>query len=317
MNNGILELRIVALLVSLGVAMTMTANAQDLALWPDGTPGTDPTRKIEVNEAGHWKNVGVPTLRVFPAPSSTNSRTAVVICPGGGYGILAAQHEGDDVARWLNGLGVSAFVLHYRLPATVGADYRFPVPLQDSQRAIRLVRSRAAEWGIGTNRIGILGFSAGGHLAALTLTHAAVKPSAQDGLEKPSCRPDFGILVYPVICMSDPKLTHRGSRDNLLGHDPAENLAREVSPELNVTSSTPPVFLAHARDDGGVPPENSVRMSEALQAHGVPCELHLYKDGGHGQGMHKTGADFTRWTLDCADWLRGRGLAGEGVIGKP
>ncbi|HUB61573.1 MAG TPA: alpha/beta hydrolase [Puia sp.] len=225
--------------------------------------------------------------------------TAVVICPGGGYLHLAFTHEGTDVARMLNELGIAAFVLKYRLPNDETMIDKTIGPLQDAQRAIQLVRERAKEWGVDPARVGIMGFSAGGHLASTAGTH--FNQAVIDNPGGVSLRPDFMILLYPVISFQD-SIGHRGSRDNLIGLHPDAALIRKFSNELQVTAQTPPTFLVHAGDDKTVPVANSLHFYEALQANGVPAEMHIYPHGGHGFGMNNpTTTD--QWTDRLKNWL--------------
>lgn len=278
-------------------------------VWPGDAPGAERIRNKEPEnlQDGHISHVHEPTLTLFRAPKDTANGTAVVICPGGGYGVLAIEKEGYAYARWLNTLGVTACVLKYRLN-----DYGYPAPLLDAQRAIRIVRSRAAEWGIDPARIGIMGSSAGGHLASAVGTHYdRGAPDAKDPVERLSCRPDFMMLLYPVISMGR-EFGHGGSRANLLGPSPSEELIRKFSNETQVTPDTPPAFLVHATDDTGVPVENSIAMYKALHKAGVPVEMHLYERGGHGFGMLQSAGEAATWPDRCAAWLRGRGLLQEG-----
>lgn len=266
-------------------------------LWPGGAPG-----------ALGQQDKDIPTLTAYlPAPDRA-SGAAVVICPGGGYGMLA-NHEGEHYARWLNEQGIAGFVLKYRL-ATGG--YRHPAMLQDAARAVRTVRARAAEWKLDPQRVGIMGSSAGGHLASTLLTHFdAGRSDAADPVERQSSRPDLGILCYPVISMTAP-FTHQGSKRNLLGPDPSADLAREVSSELQVRSNTPPCFIWHTWEDSGVPVENSLQFAESLRRHGVPFDLHVYERGPHGLGLGSrewNPAQRHPWTRDCAFWLKTRGFA--------
>jgi acetyl esterase/lipase len=217
---------------------------------------------------------------------------AIVVCPGGGYGALAIDHEGHAVAQWLNSQGVAAFVLRYRL----GPRYRHPAPIQDAQQAIRIVRRRAAEWGVNPERVGIMGFSAGGHLAATAATH----------FRAPGVRPDFAILGYPVITFADEAYVHKGSRRNLLGDNPPRDLVEDLSNELQVTKETPPVFLFHTNEDAGVPPENSVLFYMALRKAQVPAELLIYEKGPHGVGLAWSDIDLSSWPARLAEWLRRR-----------
>ncbi|HOB74270.1 MAG TPA: alpha/beta hydrolase [Phycisphaerae bacterium] len=260
-----------------------------IPLWPNGVPGA------VGNEAADK-----PTLTIHLPPADKATGAAVVICPGGGYAHLAVEKEGTAVARWLNSLGVAGFVLQYRLAPR----YRHPAPLQDAQRAIRTVRARADEWKINPNQIGIMGFSAGGHLASTAGTHFdAGNASAEDRIERVSSRPDFLILCYPVITFTEPKL-HRGSRSNLIGDPPDPKLIEELSSEKQVTPQTPPTFLFHTDADTGVPPENSVLFYLALRKAKVPAELHIYQPGPHGVGLAANDPFLRSWPERCADWMR-------------
>lgn len=260
-------------------------------LWPAGAPGALGTEEGDK-----------PSLTVH-LPARANG-AAVVICPGGGYGHLAVDHEGKQVGEWLNSLGVTAFMLKYRL----APKYKHPAPLQDAQRAIRTVRARAAEWNVDAKRVGILGFSAGGHLASTAATHFDNGlADAKDGIDKLGCRPDFAILCYPVISFTTP-FTHVGSRNNLLGKDADARLVESLSNELQVTGQTPPTFLFHTNEDSGVPPENSVLFYMALRKAKVPAELHIYEKGKHGVGLAQTDPALSTWPARCADWLKGRNL---------
>jgi acetyl esterase/lipase len=245
-----------------------------------------------------------PTLTYFPAKKGRGA--AVIICPGGGYGKVCYGKEGIAIARWLNTLGVEALVLKYRLPAE---GYIHPTPLQDAQRAIRLARSSAGKYGIKPDRIGIMGFSAGGHLASTTGTHFDQgDETADDPVDRVSCTPDFMILVYPVITFEEP-YAHMGSRNNLLGdRRDDEEMVKRLSNNLQVTRRTPPNFLAHAEDDMKVKVENSILFSRACGEAGVPSELKVYEKGGHGFSLGREGTDSKQWIKDCEDWLRRRGL---------
>jgi acetyl esterase/lipase len=246
----------------------------------------------------------VPTLTVFLPASPAATRTAVVICPGGGYHINAIKHEGLDIAKKLNEWGIAAFVLKYRIPSDDYMINKEIGPLQDAQQAIRMVRERAKEWNIDPNRVGIMGFSAGGHLASTAATHYrhAVIPDGKNA----NLRPDFAILGYPVISFTD-SIGHIGSRDNLLGKSPSEEKIRKYSNELQVTKDTPPTFLIHASDDKVVPPANSIAFYQSLLRHGVPAELHIYERGGHGFGMDNPTTD-EKWMLSLRNWLVARAL---------
>ncbi|HVS97564.1 MAG TPA: alpha/beta hydrolase [Puia sp.] len=248
-------------------------------------------------------DVSHPTLTVYLPPAGTGNGTAVVVCPGGGYVHLAFTHEGTDVAKWLNSLGITAFLLKYRLPSDEWMADKTIGPLQDAQQAILTVRSRAAEWGVDPGKIGILGFSAGGHLASTAGTHfmKAVIPDA-GGI---SVRPDFMVLLYPVISFDD-STGHRGSRDNLLGKHPSAGEILEYSNQLQVTDQTPPTFLVHAEDDKTVPVINSIQFYEALVRHHVPSELHVFPKGGHGFGMHNA-TTTDQWPERLKEWMEGNG----------
>jgi len=262
-------------------------------LWPDGAPGALGTEAVDK-----------PKITVYRAPADKATGAAVVVCPGGGYQVVAADHEGKQIAEWLNSLGVSAFVLQYRL----GPRYRHPAPLQDAQRAIRMVRARAQEWGVDPKRVGILGFSAGGHLASTAATHFDDgRPDAVDPIERQGSRPDFAVLCYPVISLQDPT-AHAGSRRNLLG-DPADpKLVEVLSNERQVTPRTPPTFLWHTADDDAVPVANSLLFFEALAKAGVPGELHVFPHGRHGVGLAQGDPALSQWPRLCAVWMQGLGL---------
>ena len=265
-------------------------------LWLGGAPGAK-------GDADGDK----PALTIYLPPEKTATHAAVVICPGGGYGHLAMDHEGHQIAQWLNSLGVAGFILKYR-HRNSGAGYGHPAPLQDAQRAIRTVRSRAKEWNIDPARIGILGFSAGGHLASSAGTHFHKRYNdAKDQIDDVSCRPDFMILIYPVVSFTE-WCAHSGSRRNLLGNDPDGNLVESLSNEKQVTSETPPTFLVHTYEDKGVPAENSIYFYLALRKAKVPAEMHLYQKGRHGFGLGKNHGAVSSWPARCADWMRGQGL---------
>jgi acetyl esterase/lipase len=246
----------------------------------------------------------IPTLAVYLPVDPSRTRTAVIVAPGGSYGMLASNHEGRQVANWFNALGVTAFVLKYRL----GPRYHHPIELGDAQRAMRLVRSRASEFGDDTDRIGIIGFSAGGHLASTLGTHFdGGNPTAADPVDRTSCRPDFLILGYPVISMSAP-YTHDWSKHNLLGDNASPRLRQELSNELHVTGQTPPTFLLSTTEDTVVPVENTVAFYMALHKAGVPAEMHVFEKGPHGVGLDLGDPVLGLWPTLLANWLRGRGL---------
>jgi acetyl esterase/lipase len=262
-------------------------------LWPGGAPGS-----VGAEDADK------PSLTVYPAPQESAVQTAVIVFPGGGYGTLAKDHEGDQIARWLNSLGIQAFVLQYR----IAPRYHYPAPFLDAQRAIRLVRGHAADYKIAPGRVGIWGFSAGGHLASTAGTHFdAGDTSAADPIDRVGSRPDFMILAYPVISFIAP-YTHQGSLHNLLGDNPDPKLEASLSNETQVTAQTPPTFLFHTNEDNGVPAENSLLFYLALRRAGVPAEMHIYERGPHGVGLAPTDAVLATWPARLKDWLEIRGL---------
>ena len=261
-------------------------------IWPKGTEGV--------------RDSDAPTLTFFLPPAEKETRTAVIVCPGGGYGALAMDHEGYKVAEWLNSLGVAAFVLKYRHS---GTGYKHPAPMEDVQRAIRIIRSRADRLHINNRRIGVMGFSAGGHLAATAGTYFKdEKKDLKNRFGKVvNSRPDFMILIYPVITMKEP-YTHKGSVRNLLGNNPSEKMIEYMSNEMQVTPDTPPAFLVHTSEDKSVPAENSVNFYLALRKAGVSAEMHIYKEGRHGFGLGVDGGAVSGWPKQCEEWLRWKGL---------
>jgi acetyl esterase/lipase len=246
-----------------------------------------------------------PGIHVFPPKAGTANGTGCVICPGGGYGFLAMDHEGWQVAKWLNERGVTAFVLQYRLAPR----YHHPCPLLDVQRAVRLVRHRAREYGVNPERVGVWGFSAGGHLTStIGVKHDTGKADAEDPIDRQSCRPSFLVLGYPVITFEGPA-AHRGSRNNLFGSTNADlKFDAEFSNHRHVSKSTPPTFLFHTAEDTAVPPENALLWFRACHQNGVPCELHLYEKGVHGVGLAPGDRILGKWPDRLADWLEDRGL---------
>lgn len=274
------------------LAQRLGPEPEVVRLWESAAPG-----------AQGGADEDIPTLGLYPANREHSTSAAIVVCPGGGYRNLAMDHEGDQVARWLNSFGVSAFVLKYRL----GPKYNHPVELGDAQRALRYVRHNASKFQIDANRVGIMGFSAGGHLASTAATHFDKGNfSASDPIDRQGSRPDFAILGYPVISFTT-DYTHQGSKRNLLGENPDPKLVELLSNELQVTAETPPTFLFHTNEDAGVPPENSVLFYLALRKAGVPAELHIYERGRHGAGLAPTDKVLSSWPARLADWLYSRG----------
>ena len=246
----------------------------------------------------------VPTLTIYMPPNTAGPMTAVIVAPGGGYRALSMNKEGRIPANQLNALGIAAFVLKYRL----GPKYHHPIELGDVQRAIRIVRSRAAEWHIAPDKIGVMGFSAGGHLASTASTmFDRGNAAAADAIDRAGSRPDFAILGYPVITLTE-AWTHQGSRTNLLGEKADADLARSLSTDTRVTNETPPTFLFHTNADTAVPAENSIHYYLALRKAGVPAEMHIFKDGPHGVGMPMNDTALSEWPKVLANWLRASGL---------
>lgn len=287
-TNWRLQLLLCCTLVINGAAC-LAAEPEPMPLWPQGAPSA-------VGEGPADR----PTLTVYlPAADKANG-AAMVVCPGGGYGGLAMDHEGRQVAEWLNANGLAALVLRYRH----APHYRHPTPLGDAQRAIRTARHGAQDWRFDPGRVGIIGFSAGGHLASSTGTHFDTgQTDAADPIDRQSCRPDWMVLVYPVISMSEP-FTHAGSRRNLLGDSPDSALLDLMSSEKQVTPQTPPTFLIHSTEDAAVKSENSVAMYAALRRAGVAAEMHIYQQGPHGFGLGGKDEALATWPGLCMEWLR-------------
>ncbi len=285
-------LRLFAL--ALSITGTLTGTPLDpIPLWPGGAPGALGTADTDT-----------PTLTAFLPPVEKRNGAAIVICPGGGYGHLAA-HEGAGYAKWLADHGIAGIVLKYRLGSK---GYRHPAMLNDAARAVRLTRSKAADWKIDPTRVGIMGSSAGGHLASTLITHHdSGKPGDADPVERLSSRPDIGILCYAVITMGEH--THQGSKTNLLGNTPAPELVDWLSGEKQVTKDTPPCFIWHTWEDKAVKAENSLEFALAMRRAGVPFDLHIYEKGGHGIGLGgRSGSEIHPWAADCLHWLKIRGF---------
>ncbi|HYJ38353.1 MAG TPA: alpha/beta hydrolase [Chitinophagaceae bacterium] len=278
--------------------------AGEIQLYQDSIPNSKNIENREYTEKGadgklRVHNVIRPTLTVFEAPKEKSTGTSVLICPGGGYSIVAISHEGYDVARRFNEMGVTAFVLKYRIPADSTMQDKSIGPLQDAQRAIQYIREHAKDWQLKKNSIGILGFSAGGHLASTLATH--YQKALIQNKKKTSLRPDFVILVYPVISFSD-TLMHQGSRDKLIGKNAPPESVRLYSNELQVDKNTPPTFLVHAKDDGGVKYQNSMQFYEALKRNGVQTDIYLFEKGGHGFGLNNPASEI-KWMDLVQQWM--------------
>lgn len=293
-------MKLLTMVLSAGLVLAQTPAARPN---PNAGPETIPLWEGRAPGALGDADADRPTITFYGAARQSNG-TAVIVAPGGGYTNLAMDHEGRQVASWFNAMGVTAFVLKYRL----GPRYHHPIELGDAQRAIRLVRSRAAEFGVSPDRVGMMGFSAGGHLAATAATKFDDGvANAADAIDRASSRPDFLILGYPVISF-DPAITHAGSVRSLLGENPAPALREELSADLHVTANTPPAFLFSTNADTAVPAENSVRFFLALRQAKVPAEMHIFENGPHGVGLDLSDPALGVWPTLLTNWLRGRGL---------
>ena len=291
--------------LAFGTVASLFSQPLIIKLWPNKTPGAIEGKSLASKEYQNermWTyNVSEAFINVYLPTKENATGAAVVLCPGGGYGFLAMGHEGKDVAKWFNDNGIACIVLKYRLPNDTIMENKSIGPLQDAQEAIRFTRRQAKEWAIDPKKIGIMGFSAGGHLASTASTHFNEKVYNCDST---SARPDFSILIYPVISMK-PGMTHGGSRKNLLGNSPNEATLESFSNETRVTSITPPAFIVHSIDDGLVPCQNSIQYSIALKNHNIPVELHLYQQGGHGYGLATANKGTEHnWPDACLAWLK-------------
>ncbi len=285
-------------------SMVSLASAEWSNLWPQQAPGAElpPAGTEKIGEGGRLRDIEIPQYKVYLPEKNNATGAAVVILPGGGYGILAADHEGHDVAKWFNQRGVAGIVVKYRVSGNPALGYQYPVPFLDARRAIRTVRAKASEWGIDPKKVGIMGFSAGGHLASLCTTRFAdtFAEEGRDEIDRLNARPDFSILIYPVISL-DPSLAHGGSRNNLLGSNPAAEMMEKLSTERAVSKDTPPVFLLSTFDDT-VDCRNSLAFASACKANGVPVTLHLFETGGHGYGLNGKGG-LKQWPSLLEQWL--------------
>ena len=287
------------------------AQPKVLKLWPDGIPGSknDPSYVENIittdGRVTRANNVVTPDLTVYlPDPEKANG-AAVLICPGGGYGTLAFDHEGHAIAKWLNDNGIAGIILKYRLPSDKIMTDKSIGPLQDAQEAMRVIRRNAAAWKINPSRVGVIGFSAGGHLASTISTHYSEK--VYDVKDNVSARPDFSLLIYPVITM-DTTFTHRGTRNNLIGLDPTEKNVFRFSNEKQVNAETPPAFIVHSSDDIVVPVLNSIEYYKALVKNKVPAEYHIFQKGGHGYGLAAGKGTESAWPDLCLNWLKKYGF---------
>jgi acetyl esterase/lipase len=279
---------------AMSAGLAQAAEPKTELLWPSGAPGA-------LGAEGKDK----PTLIIYLPEAEKANGCAIVVCPGGGYGGLAMGHEGHEIGKWLNSLGIAAFICDYRHR---GKGYGHPAPLDDAQRAIRTVRARAKEFNVDPKRVGVLGFSAGGHLASTCATHFEDRlKGSSDSIDMQPNRPDFAVLCYPVIAF-DADYTHKGSQHNLIGKDASKELVESLSNEKQVTKETPPTFLWHTTEDTAVPPENSVQFYLACVKHKVPAELHIYEKGPHGIGLGAKFPGADQWPKQLELWLGNRGM---------
>jgi acetyl esterase/lipase len=290
-------------------------NGKELFLWENSAPGSDKLTFTEIVEEdasdnNYRERVFTSILKpsIIPMFPENPNGTAVVICPGGGYQKVVIDKEGFEAGRWLNNLGITVFILKYRLPCE-GHDNRYLVPLQDAQRAVKIIKSKAGEWKINPQKIGIMGFSAGGHLAStLSTKYSFSTYESADEIDRLDARINFQILVYPVITMN-PAIGHQGSTENLLGENSMGKLKEDFSNELQVTSDTPEAFIIHADDDNSVPSENSILFYQSLKRMKINAELHIFRNGGHGFGLRKADSPIGIWPYLCGIWLKSIGMA--------
>lgn len=295
------------LILFLLFSSSIFAQDETLELWPAGIPNSQPSSEKETQEKEGilWiSKVQDPSIEVFLPVKQAATGQAVLICPGGGYEGLAYDWEGTQIAKWLNTKGIAGIVLKYRLPNSASVKTSYEAPLQDAKRAIRLIRSHANEWNIDQKKVGVMGFSAGGHLASTLGTHFNAEETVPtDSIRSMNARPDFMVLVYPVITMKK-EFTHMGSRNSLLGENPSEALIKEFSNEEQVQIDTPPTFLIHATDDDVVPVENSIQFYRALVDKKIDAEMHIYPEGGHGFALALDKGYLRSWPDRLEDWLQ-------------
>ncbi len=301
-----MKIRFLSLVIAMVLPILTPTHGQflTLPLWPGGIPNQEviEPEKAESSDMLRVSNVHEPEIAVFLPAKSHATGQAVVVCPGGGYAMLAYDWEGTDVAKWLNSKGIVAIVLKYRLPNSKKVSHE--APLADAQRAIRMTREHASEWDIDPSKVGIMGYSAGGHLASTAGTHFDLGDyDAKNPVDGFSCRPDFMILVYPVISFTDEAICHIGSKRNLIGENPSKELETYYSNELQITEDTPPTILIHAADDISVSVENSIVFYKELQAKGISSEMHLYPYGGHGFSFAIGKGHLSTWPDRVIEWL--------------
>jgi acetyl esterase/lipase len=300
-----------AIIIAIIPILNLNAQQKTMNLWPGGIPGlvfTDSyVEKPTISEGliTRFEKTTNPMIYIFLPPKETATGTAVLICPGGGYAALAFGHEGNAIASWLNDNGIAGIILKYRLPSDLIMKDKSVGPLQDAQEAIRIIRRNAVAWNIDPKKVGVIGFSAGGHLASTLSTHYTDK--VYDVSDTVSARPDFSLLIYPVITM-DASFTHAGSRKNLLGENPSDEAIKRFSNELQVTEMTPPAFMVHSADDQAVPVKNSIEYYEQLVKYKIPSELHVFQKGGHGYGLGGSKDTQSAWPGLCISWLKASGF---------
>jgi acetyl esterase/lipase len=305
--------RIPTIACLLFILTVININAQIVThkLWPEGIPGfilnNNYSEKATINEGipARFEKVTDPSLYVFLPPVDIATGTAILILPGGGYSSLSFNREGYAIAKWLNDNGIAGIILKYRLPSDIIMKDKSVGPLQDAQEAMRYIRRNASKWNIDPDKVGVIGFSAGGHLASTISTHYDEK--VYEVKDSVSARPDFSILIYPVITM-DSSFAHTGSRRNLIGMNPTEDAIRQFSSELQVNEKTPPAFLVHSGDDKSVPVKNSIVYYEALLKNNIPSELHIFPKGGHGYGLAGGRESQSAWPELCLNWLKQTGF---------
>ena len=297
----------IALILLLHIAPLLLMCQTVIPLYKDSIPNSKPSKNEEKSEQSNGiliiSKISIPTLSIYLPSKQNATGTAVVICPGGGYSIVAAGHEGADIAKTFTDMGVAAFVVKYRIPNIETMIDPEIGPLQDAQQAIKIVREGAKQWNVNSAKVGIMGFSAGGHLASTAGTHFS--KSVISNSNNTSLRPDFMLLIYPVISFAD-SIGHMGSRDNLIGKNPSAQKIIEYSNELQVNTDTPPTFLVHASDDDAVKPQNSIVFYQALLKNHVAAEMHLYETGGHGFGLNLKNKN-EHWMERCKNWMQNHG----------
>jgi acetyl esterase/lipase len=297
----------IALILLLHIAPLLLMSQTVIPLYKDSIHNSKPSKNEEKSEQSNGiliiSKISIPTLSIYLPSKQKATGTAVVICPGGGYSIVAAGHEGADIAKTFTDMGVAAFVVKYRIPNIETMIDPEIGPLQDAQQAIKIVREGAKQWNVNPDKVGIMGFSAGGHLASTAGTHFS--KSVISNPNNTSLRPDFMLLIYPVISFAD-SIGHLGSRDNLIGKNPSAQKIIEYSNELQVNSDTPPTFLVHASDDDAVKPQNSIVFYQALLKNHVAAEMHLYETGGHGFGLNLKNKN-EHWMERCKNWMQNHG----------